>query len=153
MGFLWAGIGTFYLLLLSIQDFRNNMMIDDRKNYLMMGLSLGLIYFFPQPIYYILALLVIVFLLTWFLKKLQVFGVGDLHSLAWVFYGFGIVNIVALIYFCVFLVILTLFYELLKNYLFKHPGRWPFMYVILIDFVMVCLWFGLYSMGVLSSIL
>jgi len=39
----WAFFGCVYLLWLTVQDFRNNMRVDDRRNWFMMGLSVSLL--------------------------------------------------------------------------------------------------------------
>jgi len=143
---IWAFVGTFYLIWLSVQDFRKKMLVDDRKNYLMMGLSIGLIALFPQPLWYLLALAGVTFVLQYLLKNFKALGTADVHTLIWIIYGMGIVNMWALAYFGGILILFTLFYEIVKRRVFKAGHRWPFMFVILLDFVGVCLMFDFFQM-------
>ena len=143
---IWAFIGTFYLIWMTVQDFRKKMLIDDRKNFFMMGVSVGLIALFRQPGWYLLALAGVVLALQFVLKRSKALGTADVHTLIWIIYGLGIINLWALVYFAGIMVVFTVFYEIVKRKVFKAGKPWPFMYVILLAFVAVCLLFSFYTL-------
>lgn len=145
---LWAWFGAFQLLLLTIQDYRNNMMIDDRKNYFMMGMSISLLMVFPQPWFYLLPLIVVALGLRIYLGKKRVMGAGDLNALFWIFYGFGIINFMALLTYVILLGCAAAGFGIIKHHLLGIKKPSPFMIVIFLSFVVANLVLGHYSFDV-----
>lgn len=142
---LWAFIGTFYLIWLTWQDYRNNMRVDDRRNFFMMGVSIAIYAWYPRGILYAFAVMGLMLLWVWVAKKYSKFGVADIHSFAWIFLAFAIINPVLLGAFAVLIGVATAGWLALKNYLLKHKGPLPFYGVIAVLFIAFNLVFGLYS--------
>ena len=152
----WAWFGTISLLILTYQDFKPKkkgaapgMMIDDRKNIFMMGVTLSLISHIFRPFWYILILFGIVILLSVFLNKFKAVGSGDVNALAWIFYGLGLINPYKLGWFVVMFIVLTLLFHGIKYIICKfgeldHKKPVPFFSVILINFVFNMWFMGLY---------
>lgn len=140
----WAFFGTIYLIFLTYQDIKNNMNIDDRKNYFMMGITISLFTHIRHGIIYILALGVIVLLLGKFLNKFKVMGEGDVNTIRWIFLGFGIISTVYLIWYFAIFIIITALYMLTKKFLVKNKKPTPFFPAILGTFIITCAMFGLY---------
>lgn len=87
----WFYIGTLYLIILTYQDYKNKMMVDDRHNYFMMGLSLSLQSHTNQSLLYLICLIVIVIVGQFFIRKYDLIGSGDVSALMWLFFGYGII--------------------------------------------------------------
>lgn len=140
---LWAYFGTIYLLTLTYQDYKDKCWVDDRKNYFMMGLSIGLLYLGRPGWLYFGALFIASFGFGWALKRFQVMGEADANSLSWIFWGFGLTHVFALIWFFIVFSAATLVYHGAK-WAFRYKKETPFYYVILLSFVITCLIWGLY---------
>jgi len=144
----WAWLGTLYLIFLTWKDFKNKMRVDDRHNYLMMGLSISLYAFVKPPLWYVLVIVGLVLFLNWFFKKFESLGGADVTTLSWVFLGLGVINAFKLAWFCVFFLIISGLYFFFKLVVFKYDKPTPFYPVLLITYVFNMWFFGLYS-GVL----
>jgi len=146
----WAFIGTFYLVFMTWQDMKKNkdhsknMMIDDRKNFFMMGVTLSLISHIDRSIWYILLLVLLVIILGMFLKKINSIGEADINALIWIMYGLSIINVFVLLYFFMIFGFLGLIYALSKKYIFKKKYPTPFFWVISLSFILNAVLFGLY---------
>jgi len=115
----WVFMGVLYLMILTYQDYKNKMLVDDRKNYLMLGATIALISHFKVRFIYMLGLILIIFFIRWIFKKYNTIGDADINSLSWLFLGFGIISP---FYLLTFLLIFTLLYILfwgLKKLIFK----------------------------------
>ncbi len=139
----WIWLGTFYLIILSVQDFRE-MTIDDRKNWFMMGITISILTHLPHSIWYILLCVILVVLWSIALKKFKVVEEGDVNSLAWVYLGFTFISLTAAISFLLILFMLTLIHGFFKAVVFKYKLPTPFFYVILTAFILNNLLWGLY---------
>lgn len=131
----WVYIATIYLCIMVVKDYRNKMMVDDRYNFFMSGVSLSLISHIPRPIWYTLSLIVVIMILNLMFKKFQVLGDADINSLSWLFFGFGIIGYLDLGFFAAVFLLITIFYHLLKVYVYKYKKATPFYGVIFISFV------------------
>lgn len=140
----WAFIGTLYLIILTWQDYRHNMLVDDRKNYFMLGASIIMIDLFTHTWYYKLAVFVVVIGLSIVFQKYKLLGEADIKSIAWMFLGFGLVSPHVLMTFAIFFIIMLIIFEVLKRYLMKYRGKLPYYGVLLIIFVTTCLINNLY---------
>lgn len=136
-----------YLLFLTVQDFRNNMMVDDRKNWFMMGLSISLYSHVINSVWYILSLLIMVLALNYLFKKYNVMGEADINSVTWMFLGFGIIGVFDLTTFAIIFCVILLFYTVLKNHVLKIQGKFPFYFVLLLCFGLSCWLTGVYQLG------
>lgn len=138
----WAIGGCIYLLILSWQDVKNKMVVDQRLNYLMMGVTFALISHINRPLWYLLVALFISLILQWFINKYQLLGNGDALAISWIFYGFGIIGPDALILFLVGLTFVKLLYLIVMR-LFSI-SKAPFFPGLFAVFFLVCLILKLY---------
>ena len=140
----WAYFATLYLFLLTYQDYKNNMMVDDRRNYLMMGITISLITHVPRPLWYIVFLALVLLLLGFFMRKTEAIGEADIKTLSWIFFGFGLINVFFLSTFAAIFVIMTFIYFSLKKYLLRTTQKTPFYIVIMLSFIVTSLMTSLY---------
>jgi hypothetical protein len=130
----WFYIGTFYLIRLTWQDYKNNMLVDDRRNAVMLGLSLSIVSHVPTTLVYKLALGFTLVGLNMFLKKAQATGEADVNTLSWLLLGLGLIHISFLIVFLAVFTAVTLIWFILKK-IIKNEGKTQFYGVILLSFI------------------
>jgi hypothetical protein len=139
----WAWLGTIYLGILTWKDFKNNMLVDDRHNYFMMGVSISLISHVDRPLWMIFGTLLIIAAMYWALRKTKGLGEADIKSLGWIFFGYAIINVFYLLWFFLAFFILTAIYMSIKLGLkIKQPT--PFYIVILLAYIFLNSLWGLY---------
>ena len=139
----WAYFGTIYLIYLTWQDYKNNRLVDDRKNAFMMGITISLLSHFKLlPLYHI-TLLFVTIVLSIFLGKIKALGRADNNTLSWIFLGYGLIGVAYLLWFVMILGSCTLLYFAMKK-AFKYEGYVQFYGVILISFISTNLIFTLY---------
>lgn len=122
------------------------MLVDDRHNWLMYGISISLILYVENvTILKILLILAVIVLMRWLLKKYGGVGSADINSLTWILYGYTLLDISYLgMFFFVFL-FFELIYFILKVVYFKNfKTATPFYIVILGSFVVNNFIWGLY---------
>lgn len=139
----WAFIGTIYLVILSYQDIKNKMLVDDRHNFFMFGLTSSLYFIYKPNIYYSLTLLVLVLALRWFFNKYKVMGEADNNTIIWIFTGFGLVGPYILIDFIFFYTLGLCFYMGFRK-LYKIKVATPLYPIILFIFIAINIFRGLY---------
>lgn len=142
----WVWIGSLQLIYMSWKDLRNNMMVDDRHNWFMMGLSVSLISHVNVKITYLVVLVISVIIIMFVFKISKTLGSADVKSLMWISYGFGLMNPTFLLWFFVWLAGLILIYFGVKTLYLKIPKEkpTPFFMVILFAFMINAVVFGLY---------
>lgn len=141
----WVAMGTFYLLIMTYKDLKNNMRIDDRFNFFMMGASIMLLTHFYISVWYILALIIVILGLNMYLKKFNVLGGADISSIMWLFYGYAIINLRVVVSFViVFLMLAGLYYFVRKLMKMPEDKPLPFMPVLLASFIINNLVWSLY---------
>lgn len=140
----WAWFGTIYLLVLTWKDLRNNMLVDDRYNFLMLGISVSLYSHLHPPVWYILVLALVVYGLGWAFDKFKVLGGADVSTLRWIFLGLGIISVYKLAWFAFFFLLISGLYFFLKLKVFKYDRPAPFYPVLLLSFMFNSWLFGLY---------
>lgn len=139
----WIWSGTVFLFFLTIQDLLNNMNVDDRRNWFMMGISFSLLSHFNRGIFYVIGLLIIVVLINIIFRRLKPLGIADINSLTWIFFGFGIIGLTYLIWFFIIFFLLTFpYYVLIFVFMRNKPA--PFYPVLLLSFFLQGYIFGLY---------
>lgn len=142
----WAILGTLYLLRLTYQDYKNNMLIDDRYNWFMYGITFSLIPYLKIGFVYSVALIIIVLFLRYWIIKFKVVAEGDANSFLWIFYGFGLISITAFISYSIIIIFMyLLFFGLRKFYLKGYKGAIPFFIVILLSFILNCAILNIYG--------
>jgi len=80
------------LFFMTYQDYKNNMKVDDRFNFIMIGATVMLLSVFPISIYYLFTLVALNLILGWVFMKFRLMKFADVKSLSWAFYGFSIIN-------------------------------------------------------------
>lgn len=138
----WAWLGVFNLCVLTWQDYKNRMSVDDRKNHFMLGVSFFLLSHVSRGFFYIIGLIVFLGVFNWFMGRIRGFGSGDVSALTWIFLGFGILSPFFALYFWVVFALCTLFYQFVKSVVFRFSGPIPFFGVILVSFLLSVWWCG-----------
>lgn len=134
-----------YLVILTVQDYKNFMNIDDRFNYFMTGVSVSLISHYRKPLLYMLALIAALITINLLMKKVKAWGEGDINTLSWVFLGLGIINWQFIAYFFIVFAAVAGIYYALKYGLFRYKEATQFYPVILITFIIVSFTLSLYT--------
>lgn len=140
----WLWFSTFALLILTWQDYRNNMTIDDRRNYFMFGITLSIVSHIRRTIYYNVALILIIIGLHYLMHKVKPMGEADINSFTWIFYGWGLISPFLLGAYTIIFSSLTILFMMLKKYLFRYEKPVPFYGVILLSYVSLGLIYRLY---------
>ena len=135
----WFFFSIVNLLYLTYQDYANKTLVDDRKNWFMLGITTSLISHVTIGLWYMIALVIVSALLFVYLNKFKVLGEADTSTLTWLFLGLGFLNVVYLIFFFGILFILTLVYLLMYK-LLKKNVRVQYYGVILTAFILFWLW-------------
>lgn len=139
----WAYIGTIYLMILTWQDYKNNMMVDDRHNFLMIGFTSAMYPYFITDIHKILLIVLYGFVLGFFINKFNILGSADIKTIIWMFTGFTIINTNYLITLsCVFAGSIAI-YQIIKK-IMKINDPAPFYLPILFSFTLVAWYYGVY---------
>jgi len=140
----WAYIGTFALIIMSWQDIKRNMNIDDRQNWLMYGVTLSLLSHIKHKTSFILMVTLLVIGISIYLRRMKSIGDGDISALVWILTGFAYINLYYSLLFFVGFCVIWVAYALIKFYVFKFAYPTPFMSVILFSFILGCAFWGLY---------
>jgi hypothetical protein len=146
----WTYIGTFYLLVMTFQDHKNNRMIVNGKyNYIALGLSLSLISHIERSFFFMLIAIVLLFFLYKYANGFNIIGQGDILSLNWILLGYFIINPAISFMFFVIFSLLTGIYHLgifigKKILKIEQKLRFPFFIVILLSYFLTNIIFNLY---------
>lgn len=130
----WVWIATVYLIFMTYKDYKNKGFIDDRHNFVMIGVSISLLSHISKPFFEMLGLILTILIMRFILNKYKLVGEGDINALAWIFLGYGILNYGFLVWFYIYFVLITILYTTLKTKLFKIKHNTPFFLVILLSF-------------------
>jgi hypothetical protein len=122
-------LGTIYLCVLTVQDYRS-MTVDSKYNYILWGVALSLFTHVTVSIWYTLSILAGLVFLNLYGKKLMFFGKGDFSAFTWLFLGLALINPFILAYYLGVLIALAFAYYGLRKYLFKNDKPIPFYPVI-----------------------
>lgn len=139
----WSWLATFILIVMTYQDYKHNRNIDDRKNFLALGLSISLISHFDRSFIYLIGLLALSIGLDYLNNKYKLIGAADTSALKWIMLGFGIIGLNVLMFYYVIFTILTAIYYGTK-YIIKNKKNIPFFPVLLSSFFINCIIWGLY---------
>lgn len=125
----WFAFGTFILILLTWQDFRT-MLIDDRRNFFMMGVTISLITHINTSLWKLLFLMAFVVSINILFSRL--YGRGDISIIAWTAYGYGIISFTLLGVYLMTIAAFTAIYHLFKVYFLSIDKRvkTPFTFVL-----------------------
>lgn len=130
----WFFPALLYLVWLTWQDCRNNMLVDDRKNWFVMGLSVSLINFTSLSPFSVFFLIVCMVGLMVFFSWSKMFGQGDITAFGWMFLSFGFLDLFTLGLFMVLLLLFSSVFFVCKKFVFLRE-KLPFFPVLLIVFL------------------
>lgn len=142
----FAIIGTVSLLWMTFQDYKWKRYVDDRKNWIMLGVAISILSHVSHSIWYVLGTTGVLILLHIFFRKytMKHFGEADINSFTWISAGFAYISPQYFITFWILMLFITLFVALLKKYVFKNTSPTPFYYFILVSFIINSWYWGLY---------
>lgn len=144
----FAWIGTIYLIYLTYQDYTNNMMVDDRKNYFMLGMAVSLVSHIRTSLVYKLVLALLTVIVHIYMKKIKAIGDADINTITWIFVGIGYINAFQLFNFVIIFGITSVLYfyigKFFNKILKKDQKKFPFYGVILINFILNMFIFRIY---------
>lgn len=140
--FLW--LGTMYLIIGTVQDYRRKMMIDDRYNFFMSGIVASLFTHIHRSWPYILFLVTFALAMPFLFNKIKFLGEADNRALMWILSGFAIISHVVLVMYALIFIACLLFFWLMKEKLFRIPRPMPFYAVLLASFVATGLLYQMY---------
>jgi len=141
----WVFIGIIYLAILTYQDYKHKMLVDDRFNYFMMGITISLISHIKRPLWIFIVYIIVLIMLYQFLDKNKALGGADLKTISWMFLGYLIINPFFLMVFAAILCTAALLVILLKKFVFKINHPTPFYGVLFIIFIFSNYLFKLYG--------
>ena len=139
----WFYLGTIYLAWLTWQDHRNNMLIDDRKNYFMLGVTISLLSHLNNSLIYNIAALVIAQVLFYLYKRIKPLGEGDISAIRWCFLGFALIGAQAIVVYALVVSVLTGLYFGIKMVL-GHSEYTPFFITLLGSFIVTAIVIKIY---------
>jgi hypothetical protein len=120
------------------------MMVDDRHNYFMSGITIAILIISKKTLWYLIFIIILIMVIGYSYRKFKAFGEADINAIQWIFLGMASFNFFYLLVFIVTLAILGLIYTFLKCNVFKYEGKTPYFGVILLSFIVVAAFFGLY---------
>lgn len=138
----WFWFSVINLVYLTWQDYANKTLVDDRKNWFMLGITVSLYSHVNLSLWYILGLIFTSVILFMYMNKIKALGEADTNTLSWLFLGLGFINVYYLIYFFTVLFALTLVYFIMYK-LIQYKGKPQYYGVILTSFILFWLWVGL----------
>lgn len=115
---LWAIFGLLYLAMLTYQDIKNKMMVDDRHNYYMWGMTVALSWWYWHSFLYIMCVVVIIIFAMWLWSKYKIYGAADINSLGWIMVGLWVFGA----FYMVFYYVLMVFLGFVNNIIAKKIG-------------------------------
>jgi hypothetical protein len=143
---LWAWLALFGLLVMTFQDFFNDMNIDDRRNFLMLGLTISLLTVTAYPWWYVISIIVVGLALSFFLAWKKALGGADINTLWWCYYGFALIGIHVMLFFFIILTVLTLIYAGILRLKGRKGSKYPYYVLITISFTLTAFAYGLLGM-------
>jgi len=141
---MWCVAALIYLLVLTYQDVKNKGWVDDRHNFFMWGLSVGLIPLLGRGLVYSLIVVVVGVLIGFLLLRYakEYLGEADSATIRWLFTGMMLVSGAYFIVFLMVFFVFTLLWTVLKRYLVGRSAWSPFYPVIAGSFFVSSLLYG-----------
>lgn len=144
----WAWLGTLALIFLTFQDFKNGMLVDDRRNYFMMGATVALLSHNHHNLWYVINAIGLGIGINILINKLNLLGGSDANTLTWLWIGYAFIDYRNLIIFFTVFVGFYAFYMLVKIIIMRinKVKKWntPFYIVILASFIITNIIMKLY---------
>lgn len=141
---VWIFIGIIKLLVLTYQDLKNKMWVDDRANFLMAGLTIALVSYYRPSLWFLLFLIGFNITLIALFKKFKVFGDADLNTIAWTFTGFGVIGLGVLVGFMSILALCFIITTAINKFIVKAE-RVPGYPMFLISFILTIWLFNVWN--------
>lgn len=142
---LWAIVGTFYLIILTVQDYRKNNFVDDRYNFFMYGATIMLLSHVQHTILYMLMIIALGIGLRYYINKFKLTGEADANTFAWIFTGYGFMNFQFLITGLIMFIAVLILTGIFKFAIFRNKEAQAFYGIILIFFVITNILLGVYG--------
>lgn len=136
----WVASAFIILIYLSWQDIKRDCWIDSRYNYFMFGMTASLIYVLDRNFLYCLQVILIAFIMLFLLKSVNLFGAGDIETLAWVYSGIGLISLMNLAYFFILSSAIGIVYVMSLLYLSKKDKE-AYLPIIFLAFLLNSLYF------------
>jgi hypothetical protein len=140
----WFWTGTLNLIYLTWQDYKFNCTVDDRVNWIMLGLTFSLVPVLKIGISHTLLIIGLNMILQTLFRVTKALGEADINTANWMFLGFGWLSIELMVVGLALFVGLTSVFFFLKHHLLKYEGHVQFYGVILLSFLLVGLLFRFY---------
>ena len=139
--------GCINVIKMTWQDIRNKRMIDDRFNFLMLGVALSVAsHTRPHIVQFLILSLYILAIEVLFTRFKTTVGDADKSTFRWMHLGIGLIDIQLLIVFVVLEMLVFLITGLVRKYVIKTDAPQPFYPSILVLwFTMTVLYFTLFS--------
>lgn len=131
----WETLGILNLLRLTWQDIKNNMMVDDRYNYFMMGASIMLLSIFKHTIGYIIGVIFTILILSQIISRKKLLGRADANTVLWSFVGWAYIGLQWLLFYATALVIVITATVSFHRLMYKVNRPMPMYHAFLIAFV------------------
>lgn len=139
----WAWFASLNLIYLTYSDFKNNMNVNTRPNWVMTGVSITLLTHTHIKIWYMLLLALVIAGFSYGLSKSGQIGGADIETIAWMMLGYGILSPGFLVYFLFVLLAISIIYFGIKGAMkIKHPT--PFYLPLFVVFILTSATLGLY---------
>ena len=124
----WLISATLALILLTYQDIKNKMVVDDRRNFFLSGMTFALLGVYTKGLLWLLgviAITIFVMLSYGFANKKGWVGSADVNSLSWITMGLMICNPIMLAVFFLALAVVSILTMVFKS-VTKYKDALPF---------------------------
>lgn len=127
--YFWI-FGLVNLVWMAVSDVRKGL-VDDRKNFFMLGVALSLLSHVWRPWWYVMGGVLMLVVLGVLNKRFGVWGEGDMSAFRWIVLGLWILEPVLVVFYGVVLGVLTLVQRVVAKLVFKEKGlKLPYFVVI-----------------------
>lgn len=129
----WLGFSAFSLLILTYQDFKNKMKVDDRKNSFMIGFTIAFSLFCMDiPRWLLISIILVSAVLGIIIGRFKFLGRADGRTITWLFMGYAAIGLYYLVSFFFITTGIVTLWAVLKRKLFKIEKPVPFYIVLLL---------------------
>ncbi len=136
--------GILNLIIFTYQDYKNNRYVDDRKNWIMLGIAISLLTHMRRNIFYLIGLGILTGVMNKFMNKIDALGEADNNTLTWIYLGLGIISPYYLLYYLILFSLLTSIYLFFKNVVFKYEKPVQFYPVLLLSLLLFGIMFKMF---------
>lgn len=137
----WFFIGTLYLIILTVQEFRGKLEGFGKRNFFMIGFTVAMISYFNIDWWFIFLIFGMSILVGALMSKAKIFL--EATGFLWLYTGFAIIDLSLMVVFVCFTLAFLLIYAILNKFI-KSERKVPFYLVFFCSFVAMGLLYGLY---------